>query len=116
LIPWSITLTQGTEQNLPGLSVAMGVAGDIVWAEGFGWADLENRVPVTPDTRLRIGTASKALTSAAVGLLLEKDRLNLDRRFRGTCLSSRRNKPSRTRGEVQRASDASSAVDTCRFP
>jgi CubicO group peptidase (beta-lactamase class C family) len=67
-----------TEQNLPGLSVAVGVDGDIVWAEGFGWADLESRVSVTPDTRFRIGTASIALTSAAVGLLLEKDRLKLD--------------------------------------
>jgi serine beta-lactamase-like protein LACTB, mitochondrial len=66
------------EQNLPGLSVAVGAGGGIVWAEGFGWADLENRVPVTPDTRFRIGTASVALTSAAVGLLLEKDRLRLD--------------------------------------
>ena len=66
------------EQNLPGLSVAVGIGGDIVWAEGFGWADLENRVSVAPDTRFRVGTASKALTSAAVGLLLEKDRLNLD--------------------------------------
>jgi CubicO group peptidase (beta-lactamase class C family) len=67
-----------TEQNLPGLSVAVGAGGEIVWAEGFGWADLENRVPVAPDMRFRIGTASKALTSAAVGLLLEKDRLKLD--------------------------------------
>ena len=65
------------EQNLPGLSVAVGVGGDIVWAEGFGWADLENRVPVAPGTRFRIGHASKALTSAAVGLLLEKGRLQL---------------------------------------
>jgi CubicO group peptidase (beta-lactamase class C family) len=67
-----------TEQNLPGLSVAVGADGDVVWAEGFGWADLENRAPVTPDTRFRIGEASKALTSAAVGLLLEKHKLNLD--------------------------------------
>lgn len=64
--------------NLPGVSVAVGIGGEVVWAEGFGWADLEGRIPVTPDTRFRIGTASKALTSAAVGLLLEKDRLNLD--------------------------------------
>jgi CubicO group peptidase (beta-lactamase class C family) len=35
-------------------------------------------VPVAPDTRFRIGHASKALTSAAVGLLLEKGRLRLD--------------------------------------
>ena len=60
------------------MSVAVGVGGDIVWAEGFGWADLENRVPVAPEMRFRIGTASTALTSAAVGLLLEKGRLKLD--------------------------------------
>ncbi|MCW5971387.1 MAG: beta-lactamase family protein [Blastocatellales bacterium] len=66
------------EQNLPGLSVAVGVGDDIVWAEGFGWADLENRVPVAPGTRFRIGTASTVLTSAAAGLLLEKDRLKLE--------------------------------------
>jgi CubicO group peptidase (beta-lactamase class C family) len=66
------------ERNLPGLSVAVGVNGDIVWAEGFGWADLEDKVPVAPDTRFRIGTASKALTSAAVGLLVEQGKLKLD--------------------------------------
>jgi serine beta-lactamase-like protein LACTB len=66
------------EQNLPGLSVAVGASGEIVWAEGFGWADLDNRVKVAPGMRFRIGTASIALTSAAVGLLLEKGRLKLD--------------------------------------
>ena len=83
---WADAVEQGrqivraslTEQNLPGLSVAVGIGGDIVWAEGFGFADLENRVPVTPDHRFRIGTASTVLTSAAVGLLLEKGRLKLD--------------------------------------
>ncbi len=70
-----------TEQNLPGISVAVGVGGEIVWAEGFGWADLEYRVPVAPDMRFRIGTASKALTSAAAGLLLEKGRLNLEEKI-----------------------------------
>ena len=67
-----------TEKNLPGLSVAVGLGSDIVWAEGFGWADLEKKVKVAPGTRFRIGTASTALTSAAVGLLLEKGQLNLD--------------------------------------
>jgi serine beta-lactamase-like protein LACTB, mitochondrial len=63
------------EHNLPGLSVAVGVGRDLVWAEGFGWADIEKRIPVTPDSRFRLGHASIPLTSAAVGLLLEKDRL-----------------------------------------
>ena len=83
---WAEAVEQGrqivraslSEQNLPGLSVAVGAGGDIVWAEGFGSADLENQVKVAPDTPFRIGSASKALTSAAVGLLLEKDQLKLD--------------------------------------
>jgi CubicO group peptidase (beta-lactamase class C family) len=83
---WSSAVDQGrqavraalTEQNLPGLSVAVGTGDDIVWAEGFGWADLEQGMKVTPDTRFRIGTASIVLTSAAAGLLLEQGKLKLD--------------------------------------
>jgi CubicO group peptidase (beta-lactamase class C family) len=71
-----------TAQNLPGLSVAVGAEGDLVWAEGFGWADLEERVPVAPTHRFRIGTASTVLTAAAVGLLLEQRRLTLDEDIR----------------------------------
>ena len=66
------------EQNLPGLSVAVGVAGEIVWAEGFGWSDLETRALVSPVTRFRIGHVSNALTSAGVGLLVEQRKLRLD--------------------------------------
>jgi CubicO group peptidase (beta-lactamase class C family) len=83
---WADAVEQGrqiaraglTEQNLPGLSVAVAVGGEIVWAEGFGWADLEKRASVAPDTRFRIGTASIALTSSAVGQLLEEGQLHLD--------------------------------------
>jgi CubicO group peptidase (beta-lactamase class C family) len=66
------------DRNLPGLSIAVGVNGEIVWAEGFGWADIEKRIPVTPTTRFRIGNASIMLTSAAAGLLIEDGRLKLD--------------------------------------
>lgn len=86
---WDDAVKQGQQivradlaaQNLPGISVAVGIGGEIVWAEGFGWANIENRVPVSPDMRFRIGTASTALTSAAVGLLLEKERLKLDEKI-----------------------------------
>lgn len=83
---WADAVEQGrrivranvVEQNLPGLSLAAGIDGEIVWAEGFGFADLKTSAPVTPDHRFRIGTASTALTSAAAGLLLEDGRLKLD--------------------------------------
>jgi hypothetical protein len=57
------------EQNLPGISVAVGAGGTIVWAEGFGWRDVETRTPVTPNTRFNIGTAASAVTPAAVASL-----------------------------------------------
>jgi len=67
-----------SEQNLPGLSAAVGIGGEVVWAEGAGWADLEKQAAVSPDMRFSIGTASVPLTSAAAGLLLEGNRLKLD--------------------------------------
>jgi CubicO group peptidase (beta-lactamase class C family) len=66
------------EENLPGLSVAVARDGEIVWTEGFGWADLEGRKPVTPQTQFRLGSVSKTLTAAAVALLHERGRIDLD--------------------------------------
>ena len=64
--------------GIPGLSVAVAVAGQVVWTEGFGYADLEQRVPVTPRTRFRLGSVSKVLTVAAVARLHQEGRLDLD--------------------------------------
>jgi CubicO group peptidase (beta-lactamase class C family) len=83
---WKSSVDQGRQlaraglvkQNLPGLSVAVGFGTEIVWAEGFGWADIDKRVPVEPGMRFRIGHASNALTSAAAGRLIEQGRLRLD--------------------------------------
>ncbi|MGH9350474.1 MAG: serine hydrolase [Vicinamibacterales bacterium] len=57
------------EQNLPGVSIAIGTDGGIVWAEGFGWRDVATQTPVTPDTRFNIGTAASVVTAAAVASL-----------------------------------------------
>ena len=65
-------------ENLPGVSVAVAVDGEIVWAEGFGWADVERRTPVTPLTRFRLGALSKPLTAVAAALLHDRGRLDLD--------------------------------------
>lgn len=66
------------EENLPGLSVAVGVGGQVVWAEGFGWADIDDERPVTPETLFRIGSVAKPMTATAVGLLHERGLLDLD--------------------------------------
>lgn len=49
------------EQNLPGVSVAVGRGGRVVWAEGFGIRDIATRAPVTPTTRFHIGSAASAV-------------------------------------------------------
>ena len=57
------------EQNLPGVSIAVGIGGGIVWAEGFGWRDVVTETPVTPDTRFNIGTAARVVNAAGVASL-----------------------------------------------
>ena len=66
------------EQNLPALSAAIGHNGSLIYAEAFGYANLEKHTPLTPQHRLRIGTLSQTFTATAVALLLEQGRLSLD--------------------------------------
>jgi CubicO group peptidase (beta-lactamase class C family) len=66
------------ERNLPGVSVAVGVGGELVWAEGIGYADLETKQVMNARHRLRLGTATTAITAAAAGLLLEQGKIDLD--------------------------------------
>ena len=57
------------EQNLPGVSIAVGTRGDIVWAEGYGWRDVATQAPVTPETRFNIGSAAPVVSAAPVASL-----------------------------------------------
>jgi CubicO group peptidase (beta-lactamase class C family) len=65
------------EQNLPGVSLTVGVGlptvasakeGTILWAEGFGFRDVDTRTPVTPNTRFNIGTAASAVAGSVAPL------------------------------------------------
>ena len=62
----------------PGVAICVWKDGKLVWTEGFGYADLEQQVPVTTQTRFRIGSVSKPLTAAALGLLSEAGQLDWD--------------------------------------
>ncbi len=62
----------------PGFTVALAVRGARVWAEAFGYADLEARAAATTATRFRIGSVSKPLTAAGLALLVERGLLDLD--------------------------------------
>jgi len=74
----AIMLRGMTRAGTPGASVTVMRDGKIIWTEGLGLADVENRVPVTTLTKFRIGSVSKSLTASAVGLLVESGKLDLD--------------------------------------
>jgi len=62
----------------PGVAVAAVVNGEEVWSEGFGMADLENNVPVTPQTLFRLGSISKPITATAAMHLWEQGKLDME--------------------------------------
>ena len=63
----------------PGAAVAVIRDGEIVYQNGFGMADLERGVPITPASAFEIGSISKQFTAMSV-LLLENDGLLVARR------------------------------------
>jgi len=64
--------------EFPGLSVAVALDGRIAWAEGFGWADLEQKVPVRPSSRFRVGSVAKPFTAALLALVYDDGAIDLD--------------------------------------
>ncbi len=62
----------------PGMAVGV-VAGErLVWARGFGLANIASREPMTPQTRFRMASHSKLFTATAIMQLREQGRLHLD--------------------------------------
>ena len=49
-----------------------------MWAQGFGFSGLENKVPVTPDTKFRIGSVSKTITAIAIAQLMDEGKIHAD--------------------------------------
>ncbi|NNK32783.1 MAG: beta-lactamase family protein [Xanthomonadales bacterium] len=62
----------------PSLSVAVGVGGNLVWADARGYADIESQTHATPDTLYAIGSVSKPLTAVLAALLWQNGKLDLD--------------------------------------
>jgi CubicO group peptidase (beta-lactamase class C family) len=66
------------EFNVPGFSVAVVEKNKIVYIRGFGFRDLENKIPVTPNTLFIIGSCSKAFTAATIGQLEDQKKFQYD--------------------------------------
>src|SRR5215831_8298726 len=71
--------------NIPALSVTATRQGNIIFSKRYGWADLENRVPVTDKTLFRIGSITKTITATAALILAERGQLNLDKQVQHYC-------------------------------
>jgi len=74
----SVSNAAVSEKRTAGVSVAVVKNGRTVLAKGYGFADLENDVPATPETVYRIGSVTKQFTSAAIMKLIEQGKLTLD--------------------------------------
>lgn len=66
--------------KLPGMSVAIVQGQDVLWSQGFGYANPETRVPATPATLYSICSISKLFTSVGVMRLYDEERIRLDDR------------------------------------
>lgn len=66
------------EWQVPGLAVAVVRGGQVVLCEGFGYRDIEEKLPVTPHTRFAIGSTTKAFTTLAMALLVDDGLLAWD--------------------------------------
>jgi CubicO group peptidase (beta-lactamase class C family) len=67
-----------TAHRIPGLSIAVGHRGKVVWAQAFGVSDLDTKTPVTVTSVFPLGSTTKTLTSLALGKLVEEGKLDLD--------------------------------------
>ena len=62
----------------PGCAVGVFQGGRIVYEHGYGSANIEYSVPITPRTPFIMGSVSKQFTAAAIALLVERGRISLD--------------------------------------
>ena len=64
--------------HVPGAVLAIVRGEEVIFARGFGVADIEKKTPVTPDTPFFIGSSTKAFTATLVGMLVDEGRMQWD--------------------------------------
>ncbi len=74
-----------TSEQLPGLSVAVAVNGQVVFKKAYGWADLENSVPATAESLFRTASVAKPMTAVGAMELVEQGKLDLDAPIQKYC-------------------------------
>ncbi|MDP7016138.1 MAG: serine hydrolase domain-containing protein [Pirellulaceae bacterium] len=67
------------ENEIPGAALAVAKDGRLMYARGFGYADVEARAAVKPDSLFRIASISKPITAVGVMQMVERGKLPLDK-------------------------------------
>ena len=70
------------KNRVTGLSIALVDDQRLIWAEGFGYADQERKLPATAETLYRVGSISKLFTDTAAMQLAEQGRFDIDQPLR----------------------------------
>ncbi len=70
--------SQMAYKGLPGLSIGIIYDQELVWSKGFGFADVEKKIPASPKTLYRIASISKLFTSTALLHLRDAGKLQMD--------------------------------------
>ena len=70
------------ELNVPGAAVGIVKDDEVILAKGYGFRDVGNEIPMTADTLLAIGSASKAFTTFAMGVLVDEGKLEWEKPVR----------------------------------
>lgn len=65
--------------HIVGLSAAVILNGKVIWTKGFGYADLENKIAMTPQTVVNIGSITKTFTALALMQLNERGKIDIDK-------------------------------------
>lgn len=66
------------ESKIPGLSAAVVKDGQVVWARGLGYADIENQVPAAPETPYNLASVTKPFAALVIMQLVQDGKLSLD--------------------------------------
>jgi CubicO group peptidase (beta-lactamase class C family) len=68
--------------KVPGIAMVVIKDDKVAYARGFGFKDVEKKLPVTPDTIFAIGSSSKAFTVFALGKLVDQGKVEWDKPVR----------------------------------
>lgn len=70
---------QIAERSVPSITVAVARDGQIIWEEGFGWADRDKRIPADEHTMYSLASISKPITATGLMVLAQAGRIDLDK-------------------------------------